>query len=228
RRARNPALLRSGRQCLYHQAGGLRGLRQRHPPVGTVLFGDAGSGDRIGQMSHSHAKILYVDDDPALGRLVQKVLGRQGRDIIHVTSAAAGLERLAEGDIDVLVLDHYLADGTGLALLEQVAAREDAPPAVYVTASTEAAVAVAALKAGAADYVLKTVGEDFLELLSSAVEQAIQTARLHKAREMAEREMREARERAELALAEGNHRGANALAVGAAPGRLQRSAVADP
>ena len=179
-------------------------------------------------MPNTSAKILYVDDDPALGRLVQKVLGRQGRDIIHVTSAAAGLERLAEGDIDVLVLDHYLADGTGLALLEQVAAREDAPPAVYVTASTEAAVAVAALKAGAADYVLKTVGEDFLELLSSAVEQAIQTARLHKAREMAEREMREARERAELALAEVNHRVANSLALVAALVRLQMSAVADP
>lgn len=179
-------------------------------------------------MPNTPAKILYVDDDPALGRLVQKVLGRQGRDIIHVTSAAEGLARLAAGDIDVLVLDHYLADGTGLALLEQVAAREDAPPAVYVTASTEAAVAVDALKAGAADYVLKTVGEDFLELLSSAVEQAIQTARLFKAREMAEREMREARERAELALAEVNHRVANSLALVAALVRLQMSAVADP
>lgn len=179
-------------------------------------------------MPNTPAKILYVDDDPALGRLVQKVLGRQGRDIIHVTSAAEGLARLAAGDIDVLVLDHYLADGTGLALLEQVAAREDAPPAVYVTGSTEAAVAVAALKAGAADYVLKTVGEDFLELLSSAVEQAIQTARLFKAREMAEREMREARERAELALAEVNHRVANSLALVAALVRLQMSAVADP
>jgi two-component sensor histidine kinase/CheY-like chemotaxis protein len=179
-------------------------------------------------MPNSPAKILYVDDDPALGRLVQKVLGRQGRDIVHVTFPQAGLERLAVGDIDVLVLDHYLAEGTGLDMLKDVAAREDAPPVVYVTGSTEAAIAVAALKAGAADYVLKTVGEDFLELLSSAVEQAIQTSRLHKARERAEREMREARERAELALAEVNHRVANSLALVAALVRMQMSAVADP
>ncbi|WMT91805.1 histidine kinase dimerization/phosphoacceptor domain -containing protein [Pelagibacterium sp. H642] len=179
-------------------------------------------------MPNTPAKILYIDDDPALGRLVQKVLGRQGRDIIHVTGADDGLERLKDGDIDVLVLDHYLADRTGLAMLEEVAAREDSPPVVYVTGSTEAAIAVAALKAGAADYVLKTVGEDFLELLSNAIEQAIETSRLRKARERAEREMREARERAELALAEVNHRVANSLALVAALVRLQMSAVTDP
>lgn len=179
-------------------------------------------------MPHNPAKILYVDDDPALGRLVQKVLGRQAREIVHVTSAELGLARLEAGDIDVVALDHYLADGTGLAMLETVTAREDAPPVVYVTGSTEAAIAVAALKAGATDYVLKTVGEDFTQLLSNAVEQAIETSRLRKAREKAEREIREAKERAELALAEVNHRVANSLALVAALVRLQMSAVADP
>ena len=53
-----------------------------------------------------------------------------------------------------------------------------APPVVYVTAAGETAVAVAALKAGAADYVAKTVGDEFLELLSSAIGQAIEKARL--------------------------------------------------
>ncbi|WP_417584011.1 histidine kinase dimerization/phosphoacceptor domain -containing protein [Pelagibacterium sp.] len=179
-------------------------------------------------MPNTPANILYVDDDPALGRLVQRVLGREGREIIHVTCADEGFERLAVGDIDVLVLDHYLGDGTGLGMLEQVAAGVEAPPVVYVTGSTEAAIAVSALKAGAADYVLKTVGEDFLELLSNAVEQAIMTSRLRKSREQAERELRAAKERAELALAEVNHRVANSLALVAALVRLQASAVADP
>lgn len=179
-------------------------------------------------MPQSPAKILYVDDDPALGRLVQKVLGRRGREIEHVTDADAGFARLAQGGIDVLVLDHYLGDRTGLVMLETIASGADAPPIVYVTGSTEAAIAVAALKAGAADYVLKTVGEDFLELLSNAIEQAIQTSRLHKARDQAEREMRLAKERAELALAEVNHRVANSLALVAALVRLQMSAVSDP
>lgn len=179
-------------------------------------------------MPHNPAKILFIDDDPALGRLVQKVLGRLGRDIEHVTEADDGFARIEEGGIDVLVLDHYLGDRTGLAMLEAVASRPDAPLVIYVTGSTEAAIAVAALKAGAADYVLKTVGEDFLELLSNAIEQAIETSRLRKAREKAEREVHAAKERAELALAEVNHRVANSLALVAALVRLQMSAVADP
>lgn len=179
-------------------------------------------------MPHNPASILYIDDDPALGRLVQKALGRTGRSIEHFLCADEGMARLDRGGVDVVVLDHYLDNGIGLDLLSRVAARPDAPPVVYVTGSTEAAVAAAALKAGAADYVQKSVGEDFLELLSSAIEQAIQTARLQRARDEAERDAHAARQRAELALAEVNHRVANSLALVAALVRLQMAAVTDP
>lgn len=179
-------------------------------------------------MPTQSTKIIYVEDDPALGRLVQKALSRHGSHVEHVTSARCGLLLLAAGDADVLVVDHYLADGTGLDMLEKVVRRADAPPVIYVTASTDAAIAVAALKAGAADYVLKSVGEDFVELLRSAIDQAIATSRLQRARERAEQEMREARERAEMALAEVNHRVANSLALVAALVRMQMTAVADP
>lgn len=179
-------------------------------------------------MPKGPAKILYIDDDPALGRLVQKALARQGRDVEHITCPQDGLARILEGEFDVVVLDHHFSNGTGLSVLEMLAKHPGAPPVVYVTASTEAAIAVAALKAGATDYVLKTVGEDFTALLHTAVEQAIETFRLRKAREQAEHEVHIAKERAELALAEVNHRVANSLALVAALVRLQTSAVADP
>src|SRR5690606_7661906 len=140
-------------------------------------------------------KVIYVEDDPALGRLVQKTLGRYGIPVEHVTSARGGFELLAAGDADVMLDDYYLAVGTGLDMLKKVVRRADAPPVIYVTGSTEAAIAVAALKAGAADYVLKSVGQDFVELLRSAIDQAIARSRLQRARERAEQEMREARER---------------------------------
>lgn len=170
-------------------------------------------------------RVLYIDDDPGLARLVQKALERRGYAVELAPTGEEGLARIAQGGIDVVVLDHYLPTGTGLDVLAQLAEHEDKPAVVYVTGSVETAVAVAALKAGAADYVLKTVDDDFLELLASAVVHAIDLLHLNRAKAQAEHEMRAARERAEVLLGEVNHRVANSLAMVAALVGLQANAV---
>jgi DNA-binding NtrC family response regulator len=98
-------------------------------------------------------RVLYVDDDPALVRLVQKALGRSGFEIVHADNVATGLEILGRGDIDVIVLDHYLQNTTGTEFLKILRENGITVPVVYVTGSSEAKIAVDALKAGAADYV---------------------------------------------------------------------------
>jgi two-component sensor histidine kinase/CheY-like chemotaxis protein len=176
-------------------------------------------------MPNRTPNVLYIDDDPGLARLVQKALERRGY-VVHVaTTGEDGLARIRQGGIDVVALDHYLPDGTGLDVLAQMEGLPDRPAVVYVTATVETAVAVAALKAGAADYVTKTVDNDFLELLSSAIAHAVDLIQLNRAKATAELEMREARERAEMLLGEVNHRVANSLAMVAALVGLQANAV---
>lgn len=172
-------------------------------------------------------RILYVDDDEILVALVRRVLGRSGFEIVHVPDGDSVLPFLARDRADAIVLDHYLRSGTGLDVMQRLRAEGHDLPIVYVTASSDASIAVRALKSGAADYVIKSSGEDFLALLERSIRQSIETARLRLERERADAEIRRAKARAEALLAEVNHRVANSLSLVISLLRLQASASED-
>lgn len=182
----------------------------------------------------SRPRLLYIDDDEGLCRLVTRNLERRGYAVSSVQDGAAGVERARNEVFDVVAIDHYMPGQLGLDTLVQLRALPSPPPVVYVTGSDEIQIAVAALKAGAADYVIKSAGEDFPTLLAGAVDQALSQAALRREKEVAEAALRTANERLEaivsrqaVLLREVNHRVANSLQLVASLVHLQSLALKD-
>lgn len=120
-------------------------------------------------------KILYVEDEIAHVMLTERTLEEnlhQEFHLIHAENIANALKLLdAEPDIDLVLSDLRLPDGTGLELLKTIRERKAPPAVVLVTGQGDQEVAVAALKAGAADYLVKQ--SDYLHRLPVVISNAI-------------------------------------------------------
>ncbi len=180
-------------------------------------------------MTHVEApiRLLYIDDDRGLARLVEKELGRHGYVVTWAPDGDAGIDALKLGEYDICALDHYMPGRDGLEVLPDILGMPAPPPVVFVTGAQEGRIAVTALRAGAADYVIKDVSEDFTALLRSAIEDALLRRRLAEENLRAQEEVSRARDRAEAMLREVNHRVGNSLQLVSSFISLQLRQLAD-
>jgi two-component system response regulator PilR (NtrC family) len=132
--------------------------------------------DRPGESAREDrrvAQVLVVDDEPDIRELLEITLVRMGLGVQSVGSLAEAKERLKSERYDLCLTDMRLGDGEGLELVRHIAALGNDTPVAVITAYGSAENAVAALKAGAFDYVSKPVG---LEQLRALVRSALSLA----------------------------------------------------
>jgi len=82
----------------------------------------------------SHVRVLVVDDDPALRRMVSLVLSSEGFDVSVADDGIRGLEELEAGDFQAVVLDLQMPRMDGRAMFEEMRARGDHTPVLLLSA----------------------------------------------------------------------------------------------
>ena len=134
--------------------------------------------------------ILCVDDDPAVLATFKKALDRAGHRCVGVSNGEAALKVLDRGGIDLVLSDYQMPGLSGLELLEAFQGGGYDIPFIMVTGHGTIEHAVAAMKAGAQDYLLKPVEPRQLEI---AVDQALEFTRLRRENESLKVEVRQLR-----------------------------------
>ena len=118
---------------------------------------------------------MVVDDDRSMCELLQAGLVRRGFEVTWRMSAAEALAAISEGDFDVIVTDLNMPGTNGLELCERVTANRPDVPVVVITAFGSLDTAVAAIRAGAYDFITKPFEMDVLRL---TLDRAVQHHRL--------------------------------------------------
>ena len=112
-------------------------------------------------MSAAPLKVLVVDDEPPIRKLLRMGLSTQGYDILEAPNGRTSLELLAQNP-DLVILDLGLPDMQGLELLRMMRARNEAVPIVVLSSRGDEVGKVQALDLGADDYITKPFGMDEL------------------------------------------------------------------
>jgi DNA-binding NtrC family response regulator len=110
------------------------------------------------------ARILVADDEAKMGRPLAEMLQREGHSVVRVGGGRQALVELAARPFDLVLTDLRMPDVDGIAVLRGARARTPPIEVVMMTAFGTADSAVEAMKAGAADYLVKPFAMDELRL----------------------------------------------------------------
>lgn len=123
------------------------------------------------------ATVLYLDEDPTAGDVVEAALSEGGHATVRVTRIPDAFEILGRETVDLVIADYRVQALTGVELLELLRRQNHDVPLIVVADGGDVEEAVACVKAGAVDYLCKPVQPERLRV---ATDQALECARLYR------------------------------------------------
>jgi DNA-binding response OmpR family regulator len=108
------------------------------------------------------ARVLVVDDDPRLVKVVSRLLWKRNHQVESVSSGEQARQVLRGGDIDIVLLDVNLPDVNGIALVHRLREEGDTTPVILLTVRTEMQDQALALRLGGDDYIVKPFNPELL------------------------------------------------------------------
>jgi two-component system KDP operon response regulator KdpE len=125
-------------------------------------------------MTAPSLRVLVIDDEPPIRKLLRMGLSTQGHDILEAPNGRTGLELLDQNP-DLIILDLGLPDIEGIELLRMIRGRDEHVPIVVLSSRGDEAGKVAALDLGADDYITKPFGmAELLARMRAAVRHQLQ------------------------------------------------------
>jgi DNA-binding NtrC family response regulator len=121
------------------------------------------------------SRVLVVDDDRSFCETLEVGLKKRGYDVLWTTTATEALDRVFVDDVDVVLTDLNMPVFDGIAVCGKIAANRPDIPVIVMTAFGNFDSAVAAIRAGAYDFISKPVQ---LDVLGIAIDRATQTRTL--------------------------------------------------
>jgi two-component system response regulator HydG len=135
-----------------------------------------------------NSRVLVVDDEPSARTGLERLLKDEGFEITTAADGQQALERIGDVAPEVIVTDLKMPGMDGLALLAKVRELDPTLPVIVMTAFGEVQTAVAAMRAGAEDYLTKPIDVDALLV---SIERALERRDLRVEAENLRRQLRE-------------------------------------
>jgi len=133
------------------------------------------------------AKVLIIDDEPGMRRILTVNLRRDSHVVVEAAGAAEAIALIGREDFDVVLTDHKMPDGSGLDVLRAVQEDDPSTSVIFLTAVGTLELAVESMRQGAFDFLTKPFIPD---VVRAAIRRASQHTALLRENAVLKKEMR--------------------------------------